>query len=764
MLGVAAAAAAMLMAGCQEEKESPTLMSLAVNDTTMNVTAKAGSEHVLVYSKSRWKVAFEEAADWLTLDRTEGEGNGEFIVKFTENAGLMRRAKLLISASGVDKVIPFTINQEGALGNPKLSFAVTEKTYIAWAVSDALEFNANVPEDEIKAVASEDWITDLKIEDGKLNFNVAENTTGQERTAALSLEYTDIDKNVYRAVATISQTAQAGHLVLDETSMTVEAYEAVKSVPWDCVLGTFMPALKLSVEYEGAQSDWITDLVATEENLTFKVAENTVKAERKAVIKAELAEKNVVATLSITQMQPSKQYTFEELRGLLASAGEYTFDGDWFEAVAVADAGMENMETNPMTAPDAYDADESAKTNYVQSADGKYGFRLKFAAAADNTLKKGDKVKISLNGLTLVREDAPVRYTLKGLNANAVAVEENVAVAARKKTVGELADDDIYTWVTLKDVEIAFSYGSYNNIRTTWIDTKYQNLDYRILNDKSGAKINMLVNSDTKWWLTANGVPKGSGDISGVIVNTTTEFHDAKLLGKYQIRPMELSDIALGDTGFSGTLVEWFFPDGPGNHKDGNTFPSSSGTGTMSSDAVTINQTDSYLNYKGKPDSAGDRLRGMRYDGTWWKDGAAGNYVAWEFSTKECVGKKLYFVFSSALGKTTEDITGQAPVNWNLMYSVNGGEYKLVEKVFIRPLPKKTSALMCLPSALDEYCIDLPAEIAGQEKVSLRLTAADDTTIDFGTGEYTAHVTFVPDKENKGQYFRFGAVAVKYVK
>ena len=272
MLGVAAAAAAMLMAGCQEEKESPTLMSLAVNDTTMNITAKAGSEHVLVYSKSRWKVAFEEAADWLTLDRAEGEGNGEFIVKFTENAGLMRRAKLLISASGVDKVIPFTINQEGALGNPKLSFAVTEKTYIAWAVSDALEFNANVPEDEIKAVASEDWITDLKIEDGKLNLNVAENTTGQDRTAALSLEYTDIDKNVYRAVATISQTAQAGHLVLDETSMTVEAYEAVKYVPWDCVLGTFMPALKLSVEYEGAQSDWITDLAATEENLTFTIA------------------------------------------------------------------------------------------------------------------------------------------------------------------------------------------------------------------------------------------------------------------------------------------------------------------------------------------------------------------------------------------------------------------------------------------------------------------------------------------------------------
>ena len=758
MLGVAAAAAAMLMAGCQEEKESPTLMSLAVNDTTMNVTAKAGSEHVLVYSKSRWKVAFEEAADWLTLDRTEGEGNGEFVVKFTENAGLMRRAKLLISASGVDKVIPFTINQEGALGNPKLSFAVTEKTYIAWAVSDALEFNANVPEDEINAVASEDWITDLKIEEGKLNFNVAENTTGQDRTAALSLEYTDIDKNVYRAVATISQTAQAGHLVLDETAMTVEAYEAVKTVPWDCVLGTFMPALKLSVEYEGAQSDWITDLAATEENLTFKVAENAVKAERKAVIKAELAEKNVVATLSITQIQPSKQYTFEELRGLLASAGEYTFDGDWFEAVAVADAGMENMETNPMTAPNAYDADESAKTNYVQSADGKYGFRLKFAAAADNTLKKGDKVKISLNGLTLVREDAPVRYTLKGVNANAVAVEENVAVAARKKSVGELTDDDIYTWVTLKDVEIALSYGSYNNIRTTWIDTKYQNLDYRILNDKSGDKINMLVNSDTKWWLTANGVPKGSGDISGVIVNTTTEFHDAKLLGKYQIRPMELSDIALGDTGFSSALVEWYYPVASSlSFVDGTTnkINASQGAGIMECDVTKANQTASYLNYTGKAED----VKAIRYDGVWWKNGSAGNAIKWTFSTKEASGKKLYLVFSSALGKLKEDITGQAPVNWNLMYSVNEGEYKLVEKVFIRPLPDKKSNLKCLPAALDEYCIDLPEEIAGQEKVSLRFTAADDTTIDFSTGKYTAKVT-----STGVQYFRFGAVAVKYVK
>ena len=38
-------------------------------------------------------------------------------------------------------------------------------------------------------------------------------------------------------------------------------------------------------------------------------------------------------------------------------------------------------------------------------------------------------------------------------------------------------------------------------------------------------------------------------------------------------------------------------------------------------------------------------------------------------------------------------------------------------------------------------------------------TAADGTTINFKTGEYTEQVTYA-----KAQYMRFGAVAVKYVK
>lgn len=278
--------------------------------------------------------------------------------------------------------------------------------------------------------------------------------------------------------------------------------------------------------------------------------------------------------------------------------------------------------------------------------------------------------------------------------------------------------------------------------------------------DSSHSTINMLVNSDVEWYMTDNGVPQGSGDISGVIVSTTTSYHDANLLGKYQIRPLELSDIVLGDTGFSEKLVEWFSVDTPKATLSGNIFSATLGDGKM--EGVNPNQTTSYLNFTGKNENA----KAFRYDGVWWDTatGKAGDTVKWTFSTSSCSGKKLVFVFNAVLGKLTEDKYGQAPVNWNVEYSLNGTDYVLIKKIFIRPLPKKSTDLTVLPSAADEYCIELPLEVSGQENVTIRLSASDDTTIDFATGEYTAKVTFKPDTKNKGQYIRFGAVAIKYNK
>lgn len=758
-------ASALFAASCQKETESPTTMTLAVNDNTINLEPKSGKEHVLVYAKGQWNADFKEAVEWAAIEEGSGTGNGEFILTYKKNPDILRRAEILLTAAGVDKTITITVNQEGEKGTPKLAFAENEKSYIAWEVKDAIAVESNINQSLIKAESSVEWIGSLELKDGQLSFTVAENTTGEARKGTLTVSYTDIDESVYRAVAEITQGAEPGHLALNETEMAIEAFAGTKTAPWDCVLGTFMPELTSSVTYEGSQKDWISNVTTTTEALSFDVTDNETKEARTAVIKVELASKGIAVELKVTQGIKTRQYSFEELRAVLPSAGEQAFEGDFFEGVIVADAGQKNMETNPMTSATSYDDNESAITNYVQSLDGKYGMRLKFATAADNTLKKGDKVKISLAGATLVREDNPVRYTLRGVSANTVTVEENVQLTARQKTIAELTDEDVYTWTTLKDVEIAFSYGSYNNIRTSWLGfdanvANRQNLDYRILMDSSHSTINMLVNSDVEWYMTDNGVPQGSGDISGVIVSTTTSYHDANLLGKYQIRPLELSDIVLGDTGFSEKLVEWFSVDTPKATLSGNIFSATLGDGKM--EGVNPNQTTSYLNFTGKNENA----KAFRYDGVWWDTatGKAGDTVKWTFSTSSCSGKKLVFVFNAVLGKLTEDKYGQAPVNWNVEYSLNGTDYVLIKKIFIRPLPKKSTVLTVLPSAADEYCIELPLEVSGQENVTIRLSASDDTTIDFATGEYTAKVTFKPDTKNKGQYIRFGAIAVKYNK
>lgn len=748
-------ASALFAASCQKETESPTTMTLAVNDNTINLEPKSGKEHVLVYAKGQWNADFKEAVEWAAIEEGSGTGNGEFILTYKKNPDILRRAEIQLTAAGVDKTITITVNQEGEKGTPKLAFAENEKSYIAWEVKDAIAVESNINQSLIKAESSVDWIGSLELKDGQLSFTVAENTTGEARKGTLTVSYTDIDESVYRAVAEITQGAEPGHLALNETEMAIEAFAGTKTAPWDCVLGTFMPELTSSVTYEGSQKDWISNVTTTTEALSFDVTDNETKEARTAVIKVELASKGIAVELKVTQGIKTRQYSFEELRAVLPSAGEQAFEGDFFEGVIVADAGQKNMETNPMTSATSYDDNESAITNYVQSLDGKYGMRLKFATAADNTLKKGDKVKISLAGATLVREDNPVRYTLRGVSANSVTVEENVQLTARQKTIAELTDEDVYTLVTLPDVEVPFCYGSWVNVRKEWIDAKRINFDNRILRDVNGNEIRMIVNTDAEWYLTDAGVPKGSGPVSGVIVNTTSEYYGSDILGKYQIRPMKLSDIEIKDNGFSETLVAWDYSTG---FSRVSSLEATTGTGTFA--ASSMAQANTFLQFRHTSPYPKGYPKGANIDkSVWWKDGAAKDAVTFQFSTKDAAGKKMTLSFGALIGNYKEEAASQGPVHWNVEYSLDGTNYILIEKVMIRPMGAEKSTLLFLPASLDDQCVELPDAIAGQDNVTIRFIAADDATVDFSKKDYSAKVV-------DGCNFRLviGPIAVKYNK
>ena len=748
-------ASALFAASCQKETESPTTMTLAVNDNTINLEPKSGKEHVLVYAKGQWNADFKEAVEWAAIEEGSGTGNGEFILTYKKNPDILRRAEILLTAAGVDKTITITVNQEGEKGTPKLAFAENEKSYIAWEVKDAIAVESNINQSLLKAESSVEWIGSLELKDGQLSFTIAENTTGEARKGTLTVSYTDIDESVYRAVAEITQGAEPGHLALNETVMAIEAFAGTKTAPWDCVLGTFMPELVSGVTYEGSQKDWISNVTTTTEALSFDVTDNETKEARTAVIKVELASKGIAVELKVTQGIKTRQYSFEELRAVLPSAGEQAFEGDFFEGVIVADAGQKNMETNPMTSATSYDDNESAITNYVQSLDGKYGMRLKFATAADNTLKKGDKVKISLAGATLVREDNPVRDTLKGVSANTVTVEENVQLTARQKTISELTDEDIYTLVTLPDVEVPFCYGSWVNVRKEWIDAKRINFDNRILRDVNGNKIRMIVNTDTEWYLTDAGVPKGSGPVSGVIVNTTSEYYGSDILGKYQIRPMKLSDIEIKNNGFSEILVAWDYSTG---FSRVSSLEATTGTGIFA--ASSMAQANTFLQFGNTSPYPKGYPKGANIDkSVWWKDGAAKDAATFQFSTKDAAGKKMTLSFGALIGNYKEEAASQGPVHWNVEYSLDGTNYILIEKVMIRPMGAEKSTLLFLPASLDDQCVELPDAIAGQDNVTIRFIAADDATVDFSKKDYSAKVV-----DGCNSRLVIGPVAVKYNK
>ena len=748
-------ASALFAASCQKETESPTTMTLAVNDNTINLEPKSGKEHVLVYAKGQWNADFKEAVEWAAIEEGSGTGNGEFILTYKKNPDILRRAEILLTAAGVDKTITITVNQEGEKGTPKLAFAENEKSYIAWEVKDAIAVESNINQSLLKAESSVEWIGSLELKDGQLSFTIAENTTGEARKGTLTVSYTDIDESVYRAVAEITQGAEPGHLALNETVMAIEAFAGTKTAPWDCVLGTFMPELVSGVTYEGSQKDWISNVTTTAESLSFDVTDNETKEARTAVIKVELASKGISVELKVTQGIKTRQYSFEELRAVLSAAGEQAFEGDFFEGVIVADAGQKNMETNPMTSATSYDDNESAITNYVQSLDGKYGMRLKFATAADNTLKKGDKVKISLAGATLVREDNPVRYTLKGVSANTVTVEENVRLTARQKTIAELTDEDVYTLVTLPDVEVPFCYGSWVNVRKEWIDAKRINFDNRILRDVNGNKIRMIVNTDTEWYLTDAGVPKGSGPVSGVIVNTTSEYYGSDILGKYQIRPMKLSDIEIKDNGFSEILVAWDYSTG---FSRVSSLEATTGTGTFA--ASSMAQANTFLQFGNTSPYPKGYPKGANIDkSVWWKDGAAKDAATFQFSTKDAAGKKMTLSFGALIGNYKEEAASQGPIHWNVEYSLDGTNYILIEKVMIRPMGAEKSTLLFLPASLDDQCVELPDAIAGQDNVTIRFIAADDATVDFSKKDYSAKVV-----DGCNSRLVIGPIAVKYNK
>jgi hypothetical protein len=299
---------------------------------------------------------------------------------------------------------------------------------------------------------------------------------------------------------------------------------------------------------------------------------------------------------------------FDEARDLL---GKVTKDV-YITGYVVSDMGNPNVADTPNTTTTAIDYEANDKTVYIESLDGKYGFMIKTASVSDNIFYRYSKVELLLKGTTISMDTNPNRYTISGVT-NTMLVTSTAGTASdlpkKEKTISELTDDDIYTYVTLKDCEFPVRKGPMTPVNEGYTSLFSSNrvAKYPLLfRDINGNSMYMLTNMKCTYRRDGSMLPYGSGTISGVIVHETYaryNYLDASTedaygqIGRYQIRHISKSDINISsdfNSGFSGLLTEFQWA----NISDGVLKPTYGSNGELycsCTNSITTNMDWTYL-------------------------------------------------------------------------------------------------------------------------------------------------------------------------
>ena len=113
--------------------------------------------------------------------------------------------------------------------------------------------------------------------------------------------------------------------------------------------------------------------------------------------------RNLAILLSIFCCLNASAASFEELRASVGNReGIVVPEGTVIEGIIISDYKSANMETAPQISSTEVDPSLNFRTAYIQSLDGKYGFRIIFNSVYDNRFPRFSKVKVDLGGAELL--------------------------------------------------------------------------------------------------------------------------------------------------------------------------------------------------------------------------------------------------------------------------------------------------------------------------------------------------------------------------
>ena len=782
--------AVLTVVGCNKTFEMD--LPLAVSSRVIDLTKDAGTTHIMIFADGDWTAKFTETTEWASLDRLNGNGNSEVVLSFSANYGLSRRLAIALAKSELKDTI--FVNQAGMLSEPSLVWPCDSVGLCKNAGNATLKMKTNLYYSlqnietavEYKGEAK-DWLSDVTFDGRLMKFAFTENSSAERRRANISVKVavpgnSSTEDKTETFNVTVSQSSDEPVLEIAEveTLAGMKAQAAVET-PVNSVWA-YADNLKFTVDYTpevAPEEGWITNLVLTPTALTFDIDDNMSGDDRSAVVKVFFNDV-LIAEKTFNQDVYPVIVDFAKLRTY--PLDEELTAREFIDGYVVSDNTSANVCLNPQKSQFKFDLNESKRTMMFESLDGKYGFAIKYKKLAQNTLPRYSKVRISLKGLTLSKNNDPEYYTITGMTEDHVASVEEPnpdAVPMKRKNVSELTDADIYTLVSLKDMEVVFKDGSYTNctdgysilsdFNTAGGKSPRWDVAPLLLTDKYGQTISMLTNSMVPWRRDGEGVAQGSGDFKGIIVAETLIRYGDR--GRYQIRPMVKNDIALTEEPFSKTIVEWNW-----NDAKQDLIPEI-GEGNISGVSVKLGQDYNALIYANDPASqtkpAANNIGGKGvvnnqcgdlYSLTEWKVGASFDV---DFSTKGISGTNLQigFVWGKGKGGNTNN---EVPSHWKLLYSVDDGDTfkEFVPMVKNRPIVWWSNTPVDVTPGYTDHMFQLPQECFGKDKVIVRFQVADNVcdidpksnSTNWATALSTEQGTFTTSKNP----IRFGSLTVRY--
>lgn len=194
----------LALSACREE----TLESCIELEKDEIIMSDSGAPvEVKFTSATEWRIEYNLENGWLSTDLMGGRpSTGKFTVRGSANKGeSMRIVKIRLFSLDGNESKEITVIQLSAY--PSIVPETYSMVLMAADATYKIPFTANVPDEDIYVKASEDWITNLRIEESVLEFDALPNTGETSRTCVLELLCSDEFGRAGEAVIKLSQSA-----------------------------------------------------------------------------------------------------------------------------------------------------------------------------------------------------------------------------------------------------------------------------------------------------------------------------------------------------------------------------------------------------------------------------------------------------------------------------------------------------------------------------------------------------------------------------